>query len=217
MTRAWLLPLVLVGCSLDRSGVAEALPLVDSAVVASDTAAIPPIDEGVPVDSLVEDTLVEDTAPEVDPDAPLPDPLYIECESGALFGGVVVAADSSASGGSWASVPVDATPWTDGTGVPPARVELPLNLPAGTWYVWVEMYTRAGDADAMYVGFDGGPLRRFFSVDWNKFKWVGAEGSGAKLEFTLAGGPTKLYVGAGERGTGCDRVALTRVAEWTPP
>ena len=230
------------GCSLDRAGLDQTEAPTDT--FADDVAALAEsaldtsldeitadasgVDEGVDTataettdatDTNTTDTKPEatpDTTPDV-PDAAPPDPLYIECESGTLLGGMSSAADPTASGGKWASVPTTATPWSVGTGAPPTRVELPVNLPAGTWYVWVSMYTRDGSSDAMYAGFEGGPLRRFFSLDWNKFKWVGAEGSGARLEFTLAGGPTKLYVGAGEPGTGCDRVALTRVATWTPP
>ena len=137
-----------------------------------------------------------------------------------LVGGMALVSDVLASNGQYANVPTSAAPWSVGTGAPPVRVELPVTLPAGTWYVWVRMFTRGGDNDAMYVGFEGGPLRRFYTVDWNKFIWVGAEGggAGARLDFTLAtAGPKKLYVGVGDPGTGCDRVALTRSSTWTPP
>lgn len=260
--RIALVPVLILGCAIDRGGLGEATtledgtPSVDDTSVASDSTledgapadAIfesEPLDEGLDVeadaavDSAAPDTAKPDTTPAdtAKPDTAPPDtgppdtgppdtgppdtgpidPIYLECEKGTLFGGMALAADVGASGGQWASVPTTAMPWSVGTGAPPIRVELPVTLAAGTWYVWIKMYTRGGDADAMYVGFEGGPLVRFFTVDWNKFIWVGAEGSGARISFTRAAGPTKLYVGAGEPGTGCDRVVLTRNVAFTPP
>jgi len=211
VSRAWLLPFVFVGCSIDRRGLDESPALIDSAHIEDSASAA---DTVVVEDVAIPDTEPLDTAPA---DTAPPDPLFVECESGAFFGDMTIASDTTASAGRWASVSTTAMAWGEGTGAPPSRVELPVTLRAGTWYVWVAMYTRAGDADAMYVGFAGGPLRRFFTLDWNQFKWVGAEGSGARLEFTVGEGAAKLYVGAGEPGTGCDRVALTRDATWTPP
>lgn len=232
-----------VGCAIDRAGTGDPLdledgaPTVDSAAafdsrvedanfpeVTVETDAAKPettadtaTPDTAPLDAGPPDTGPPDTAP---PDTAPPEPLYLECESGTLVGGMMLIADAAASNGQYANVPSTSMPWSVGTGAPPVRVELPVTLPAGTWYVWVRMYTRGGDSDAMYVGFEGGPLRRFYTVDWNKFIWVGAEGggAGARLAFTLASaGPKKLYVGVGDPGTGCDRVALTRVATWTPP
>lgn len=235
-----------VGCAIDRAGTGDAIdfedgaPIVDASVdvmveTEADTAtpdsAVPDtamaMPDGTPPDAGPPDTRPPDTAPPDTgppdtgpPDTAPPDPLYLECESGTLVGGMALIADAAASNGQYANVPSTSMAWSVGTGAPPVRVELPVTLPAGTWYVWVRMYTRGGDSDAMYVGFEGGPLRRFYTVDWNKFIWVGAEGggAGARLVFTLAtAGPRKLYVGVGDPGTGCDRVALTRAATWTPP
>jgi hypothetical protein len=234
--------LACIGCAFDRSGTGDSIDFedvspIDSSVaidIATDDTNVEPETE---VDSATTDTTTTDTTttdtttpdtakpdtamPDTAmPDTAPPDPLYIECESGTLVGGMVLIADAAASNGQYANVPSTAMPWSIGTGAPPVRVELPITLPSGTWYVWVRMYTRGGDADAMYVGFEGGPLRRFYTVDWNKFVWVGAEGggAGARLDFTLAtAGPKKLYVGVGDTNTGCDRVALTRAATWTPP
>jgi len=208
--RAALASVLLCGCGFAREGLGETSDLIDSTAVVDSASA----DTYVAADTALPDTIVADTE---QPDANV-DPIFVECESGATFGDMTLASDPMASMGSWASVPTTAMPWSVGTGTPPTRVELPVTLgTGGEWYVWVRQYATAGDADAMYVGFAGGPLRRFFSLDWNTFKWVGTEGSGAALSFTQAAGPVILMVGAGEPGTGCDRVALTRDSTWTPP
>jgi len=71
----------------------------------------------------------------------------------------------------------------------------------------------------MYVGFDPVALRRFYHLDWGKFRWVGADsgGTGARLVFGLTKGAHTMMLGPGEPGVGCDLVALTQNASWTPP
>jgi hypothetical protein len=229
---AWMVPLAIAGCGLQRAGTGDDDSLPDTGS---------PIDTGVawesgletatPTDTSADDTTAVDTEPAVDSakvdvviggsDADASDEvIFVECETGTMFGGMSAVSDSAASGGKWASVPTSTIGWTSGTGKPPTRVELPLDLAvAGVWYVWVREFTRDGGGDAMYVGFDPATLRRFYHLDWGTFAWVGAEGggTGARLSFTLPKGKQTLMLGAGEPGAGCDRVALTRNAAWLPP
>jgi hypothetical protein len=136
-----------------------------------------------------------------------------ECEDGRLVGAMMPGVDPLASDGAYVgSTPGFAAPWVWDPGapaLPPSRVEHDFVLrDGGTYYVWVRLFTVAGDQDAQYAGFSSALLRRFYHLTFGTWQWVGPTTTLAQFD-GLAAGPQTLSIGPGEPGPRCDRIVVT--------
>lgn len=169
------------------------------------------------------DADLDDEGEPADADADGHEIIRVECEAGTLVGEMERVTDIDA----FAGIAVHGAPgsgnfrWNDSSsGLPPSRVEIPVDLVrGGDYYLWVRAAGPGGSMDALYVGFDVSDLRRFWPPETGLvWHWVGHSGGGAAV-LLFSGrptGPATVIIGPGEEQARCDRVILTTDPTFVP-
>jgi hypothetical protein len=128
----------------------------------------------------------------------------LEAESGALVSPMAVVADQAASGGSCISA-------SSGNNTITKNIEASYpvtNMPAGTYYVWLQMSIPAGSTSnnyGIFVGFNTTLNANYLKPKvTDTYTWVRSSAS-----FTLPAGTNTFILGHGLAGAKIDKIVLT--------
>jgi hypothetical protein len=132
---------------------------------------------------------------------------YLEAESGALTGGMLIVADSEASGGHWITPAVGAA-----TDAPPGPARAVYELDAkvaGTYRVWGRVHGQDLDSNRCFFQIDGGDWLTWRISTGDEWFWDVLHDNfdyGVPYELELAAGPHQLALSSAVDQFGVDRL-----------